>query len=144
MPLVLSDERRVLRVDGDVLEIFIRGAFSERALLAWLAVQVHPLDRGLLQLRMASTSHDMPLYEPRHAAVRGVAEGEGHAGKRCSTEHAARGRAPLPGILHPGGTVVRSPRGAVTRFGHGRRRRSAENLRAAARPLRSQHVIAPG
>jgi hypothetical protein len=63
MPLVFSRERLVLRVDGDVLEIFLKGRFSERVLLAWLAVQVRPLGKGRLGLRIASAQDDGPLYE---------------------------------------------------------------------------------
>jgi hypothetical protein len=35
-----------VRVDGDVGEIFSCGAFSQRVLLPWLAVQVQPSIRG--------------------------------------------------------------------------------------------------
>lgn len=63
MPLEFSREGLVLRVDGDVLEIFSRGAFSHRVPLAWLAVQVQPSAKGRLIVRMASSRDDMPLYE---------------------------------------------------------------------------------
>jgi hypothetical protein len=84
MPLVFSHERLVLRVDGDVLEIFLRGRFSERVLLAWLAVQVQPLGKGRLVLRMASAQDDGPLYEvfqkarvaPGSAVELGIGTGE--------------------------------------------------------------------
>jgi len=52
-----------LRVDGDVLEIFSRGAFGHRVPLAWLAVQVQPSIKGRLVVRIASARHDVPLYE---------------------------------------------------------------------------------
>jgi len=55
MPLVFGHENVVLRVDGDVLEMFIRGAFSKRVPLAWLAVQVQPSIRGHLIVKIAST-----------------------------------------------------------------------------------------
>jgi hypothetical protein len=63
MPLEFSYEGFVFRVDGDVLEIFRRGAFSERVPLAWLAVQVQPFARGRLAVRIVSASRDVPLYE---------------------------------------------------------------------------------
>jgi hypothetical protein len=63
MPLEFRQESLVLRVDGDVLEIFSRGAFSERVPLAWLAVQVQPSIKGLLLVRVASSPVDLPLYE---------------------------------------------------------------------------------
>lgn len=63
MPLEFSDESLVLRVDGDVLEIFRRGAFSDRVPLAWLAVQVQPSIKGRMVVRIASARDDMPLYE---------------------------------------------------------------------------------
>ena len=52
-----------LNVDGDILEIFSRGAFSRRVPLAWLAVQVQPSIKGRLVVRIASARDDMPLYE---------------------------------------------------------------------------------
>jgi hypothetical protein len=63
MPLEFSHEGLVLRVDGDILEIFSRGAFSHRVPLAWLAVQVQPSIKGRLVVRIASARDDMPLYE---------------------------------------------------------------------------------
>src|ERR1700678_2713844 len=70
MPLEFSDEGQglVLRVDGDVLEIFSRPAFSHRVLLAWLAVQVQPSIKGRLIVRMMSARYDVPLYEVQHKA----------------------------------------------------------------------------
>jgi hypothetical protein len=70
MPLDFSHEGLVLRVDGDVLEIFSRGTFSHRVPLAWLAVQVQPSARGRLVVRIVSVSarHDAPLYEVMHKA----------------------------------------------------------------------------
>jgi hypothetical protein len=53
----------VVRVDGDVAEIFCRGAFSHRVLLAWLAVQVQPSIKGRLVVRITSASANLPLYE---------------------------------------------------------------------------------
>jgi hypothetical protein len=63
----------IVRVDGDVAEIFSRGAFSHRLPLAWLAVQVQPSIRGQLVVRITSTPADSPLYEVQAKArpVRG-------------------------------------------------------------------------
>jgi hypothetical protein len=66
--LAFSHEGLVMRVDGDVLEIFSRGAFSHRVLLAWLAVQVQPSIKGHLVMRIASVRGDLPLYEVMHKA----------------------------------------------------------------------------
>jgi hypothetical protein len=63
MPLEFSHEGLVLRVDGDLLEIFNRGDFSHRVPLAWLAVQVQPSIKGSLVVRIASARDDRPLYE---------------------------------------------------------------------------------
>ena len=63
MPLEFSHDELAMRVDGDVLEIFPRGAFSHRVLLAWLAVQVQPSITGRLIVRISSARQDMPLYE---------------------------------------------------------------------------------
>ena len=48
MALEFRHDELVVRVDGDIAEIFCRGAFSHRLLLAWLAVQVQPSIRGHL------------------------------------------------------------------------------------------------
>ena len=63
----------VVRVDGDIAEIFSKGAFSHRLLLAWLAVQGQPSIRGMLVVKITSASADMPLYEvlPKARPVRG-------------------------------------------------------------------------
>jgi hypothetical protein len=73
MPLVYSYESHNFRVDGDVLETFIRGESEQRVLLAWLAVQVFPLARGYLALQIGSAPPDMPLYEvlPKAKAMTG-------------------------------------------------------------------------
>ena len=63
MPLVYSHDGHIFRVDGDVLETFIGGASEHRILLAWLAVQVFPLSRGLLALQIGSAPIGLPLYE---------------------------------------------------------------------------------
>jgi hypothetical protein len=63
MPLEFRHEGLVLRVDGDVVEIFREGGFSHRLLLAWLAVQVQPSIKGRLVVRIMSASADSPLYE---------------------------------------------------------------------------------
>jgi hypothetical protein len=73
MPLVYSHERHIFRVDGDVLETFIRGESEQRVLLAWLAVQAFPLARGYLAIQIGSAPTDMPLYEvlPKAKAMMG-------------------------------------------------------------------------
>jgi hypothetical protein len=63
MPLEFSRDYFVLRVDGDILEIFRRGAFSERIPLAWLAVTVQPSIKGRLIVQIMSARDDLPLYE---------------------------------------------------------------------------------
>jgi len=63
VPLVYSHESHIFRVDGDLLETFIRGESKQRVLLAWLAVQVLPFARGYLALQIGSAPPDMPLYE---------------------------------------------------------------------------------
>jgi hypothetical protein len=63
MPLEFRQDDLVLRVDGDVLEIFRRGAFSDRVPLAWLAVQVQPSIKGHLIVKIGSSPVDLPLYE---------------------------------------------------------------------------------
>ena len=73
MSLEFRHDQLVVRVDGDVAEIFCRGTFSQRVLLAWLAVQVQPSIRGLLIVKITSSSADLPLYEVQAKArpVRG-------------------------------------------------------------------------
>jgi hypothetical protein len=68
MPLEFSHEGLVLRVDGDILEILIRGAFSHRVPLAWVAVQVQPAIKGRLMVRIVSARFDAPLYEVQQKA----------------------------------------------------------------------------
>jgi len=63
MPLVLNYDIYVFRVDGDVLEIFPRGAFSHRIPLAWVGVTVQPSIKGRLVMRIRSARYDVPLYE---------------------------------------------------------------------------------
>jgi hypothetical protein len=54
----------IMRIDGDVLEIFSQGSFSHRVPLPWLAVQVLPGIRGYVILKLGSANHDdVPLYE---------------------------------------------------------------------------------
>ena len=73
MSLEFRHDQLVVRVDGDVAEIFCRGAFSHRVLLAWLDVQVQPSIRGMLVVRITSAPADLPLYEVQAKArpVRG-------------------------------------------------------------------------
>jgi len=63
VPLELKLEDLILRVDGDVLEIFRKRLFSERVPLAWLAVKVQPSIKHRLMLRIMSEPGDIPLYE---------------------------------------------------------------------------------
>ena len=63
MPLEYSYEDRLFRVDVDVLETFVRGSSEHRILLAWLAVQIFPVARGQLALRIRSAPQGTPLYE---------------------------------------------------------------------------------
>jgi hypothetical protein len=75
MGLEFSRDGLVLRVDGDVLEIFTRGSFSKRIPLAWLAVQIQPSIRGQLIVRLQSARDDGPLYEVLHKAK--ISRGDG-------------------------------------------------------------------
>jgi hypothetical protein len=69
MALVFSYDDMVMRVDGDVLEIFSPGAFSHRILLPHLAVQVEPAIKGRLIVKIASASLDRPLYQVMRKAT---------------------------------------------------------------------------
>ena len=73
MSLEFRHDELVVRVDGDIAEIFCRGAFSHRLLLAWLAVQVQPSIKGRLVVKIMSSPVDLPLYEvlPKARPVRG-------------------------------------------------------------------------
>jgi hypothetical protein len=54
----------VVRVDGEVVEIFGTQGFSHRYLLPFLRVEVQPgLRKGTLVVRSSSSSADSPLYE---------------------------------------------------------------------------------
>jgi hypothetical protein len=66
--LEFRHDELVVRVDGDVAEIFSRGGFSHRVLLAWLSVHVQPSIRGRLVVKIASASAGSPLYEVRAKA----------------------------------------------------------------------------
>jgi hypothetical protein len=74
LPLEFRHDELYVRVDGDVLELFPRGGFSHRLLLAWLTVSVQPSIRGYLIVRITSASVDSPLYEvlPKARPVRGA------------------------------------------------------------------------
>lgn len=63
MPLQFRHDELVVRVDGDVAEIFWKGTFSHRMLLEWLAVQLQPSIRGHLVVKIISSPVDLPLYE---------------------------------------------------------------------------------
>ena len=63
MSLEFRHDELVVRVDGDVAEIFFKGTFSHRLLLAWLAVQVQPSIRGRLLVKISSAPAESPLYE---------------------------------------------------------------------------------
>ena len=73
MSLEFRHDELVVRVDGDVAEIFWKGAFSHRLLLDWLAVQVQPSIKGRLVVKIMSSPVDLPLYEvlPKARPVRG-------------------------------------------------------------------------
>ena len=73
MSLEFRHDELVVRVDGDVAEIFWKGAFSHRLLLEWLAVQVQPSIKGRLVVKIMSSPVDLPLYEvlPKARPVRG-------------------------------------------------------------------------
>src|SRR5262249_16002001 len=64
MQLEFRHGNTVVRVDGDVVEIFRPQAPSPRCLLAFWAVRVQrgPI-KGQLVVRMTSASADSPLYE---------------------------------------------------------------------------------
>jgi hypothetical protein len=53
----------VVRVDGDVVEIFGAVGFSHRYLLPSLRVEVQPSTKGTLAVGSASAPADWPLYE---------------------------------------------------------------------------------
>jgi hypothetical protein len=57
------DNLLVIRVDGDIVEIFTRGAFSHRLPLAWLEVRVQPSIRGSLIVKITSAQQPANLYE---------------------------------------------------------------------------------
>jgi hypothetical protein len=61
--LHFTRESLVMRVDGDVLEIFRIRQFSERVPLAWLRVEVQPSIKGKLLVRLGTADPDQPLYE---------------------------------------------------------------------------------
>jgi len=63
LPLEFRRDDLVIRVDGDVAEVFSRGAFSHRVLLDWLAVKVQPSIKGRLVVKITSASASSPLYE---------------------------------------------------------------------------------
>jgi hypothetical protein len=63
LSLEFRHDELVVRVDGDVAEIFFRGMFSHRLLLAWPAVQVQPSIRGRLLVKISSAPAESPLYE---------------------------------------------------------------------------------
>jgi len=63
LPLEFRHDDLVIRVDGDVAEVFSRGAFSHRVLLDWLSVKVQPSIKGLLIVKIISTQASSPLYE---------------------------------------------------------------------------------
>jgi hypothetical protein len=63
LPLEFRHDNLVIRIDGDVVEVFRGGGFSHRLLLPWLTVQVQPSIKGRLVVRITSTSADAPLYE---------------------------------------------------------------------------------
>jgi hypothetical protein len=74
MPLEFKNEDLILRVDGDVLEMFAKGVVGKRIPLAWLAVQVQPSIKGMLIIKVASARGDAPVYEvvPKARALLGT------------------------------------------------------------------------
>jgi hypothetical protein len=73
LSLEFRHDELVVRVDGDVCEIFWKGSFSHRLLLEWLAVQVQPSIKGRLVVKIMSSPRDLPLYEvlPKARSVLG-------------------------------------------------------------------------
>ena len=137
MPLELTQEGVVMRVDGDVLEIFQTGAGrgSDRVLLSWLAVRVLPSYKGHLVIEIKSTADVVPLYE--------VAQKARSFTTVTKLGIKIRGRARLPAVLHPGRAVVRPPRGALTPRGHCRSRQlSADGT--CTPPIAPSHCGAAG
>jgi hypothetical protein len=78
MALEFRQRNVVMRVDGDVLEIFPAGSESVRVLLCWLAVSVVPHIKGQLLVRIFSTPDDVPLYEvvPKAKGMLGMVDEE--------------------------------------------------------------------
>ena len=64
MPLEFRYENLiVIRVDGDIVEIFTRGGFSHRFLASWLEVRVQPSIRHSLIVKVTSAQNPSNLYE---------------------------------------------------------------------------------
>lgn len=64
MPLEFKyDNGIVIRVDGDIVEIFTRGGFSHRFLVECLEVRVQPSIRGRLIVKITSAQKPSTLYE---------------------------------------------------------------------------------
>ena len=64
MSLEFRHDELVVRVDGDVAEIFFKGMFSRRLLRAGVAGRAGPaVHQGRLVVRIASVPTDSPLYE---------------------------------------------------------------------------------
>jgi hypothetical protein len=73
-----------IRVGGDVVEIFRSGVSCERFLLAWLVVQVQPLIKGELLVRITTTDKpEAPLYEGQ---ARNLASSASHVDVTIRTE----------------------------------------------------------
>jgi hypothetical protein len=68
LPLEFRHDEVVIRVDGDVVEVFTRQAFSHRVLLAWVSVRVQPSIKGLLIVKITSAPAGSPLYEVQSKA----------------------------------------------------------------------------
>src|SRR5579863_9570545 len=76
MQLEFRHAGMVVRVDGDVVEIFGTTGFSHRYLLPSLRVEVQPSSKGELVMRSAWARADWPLYElfAKPGYQRGVVE----------------------------------------------------------------------
>lgn len=69
----------MMRVDGDVLEVFDVQYHARRIPLVWLAVRVEPARNGRLVIYIGQNNVDQPLYAPgkQSPAVRGDVLGIG-------------------------------------------------------------------
>jgi hypothetical protein len=75
----LEREDHILRVDGDVLEVFDARYHARRFLLKWLAVRVETLRKSRMTIYIGQNNVDQPLYAKgkQTPAVRGDVLGIG-------------------------------------------------------------------